>query len=51
MGSIDLGSYCTLVMIVVALRGELDVSDAAGIEWRFAGAAAPESRVTWIWQS
>jgi anti-anti-sigma factor len=45
MGSIDLGSDVSPGYIVVALRGELDVSDAAGIERALAGAAAPRSRV------
>jgi hypothetical protein len=45
MGSIDLSSRVSPGYVVVALRGELDVSDAAGIERALAGAAAPGSRV------
>lgn len=45
MGSIDLGSHVSPGYVVVALRGELDVSGAAGIERALAGAAAPRSRV------
>jgi anti-anti-sigma factor len=45
MGSIDLSSHVSPGYVVVALRGELDVSGAGGIERALAGAAAPGSRV------
>ena len=45
MGSMDLSSYVSLGCAVVALRGELDVSGAAGTGRALAGAAAPGSRV------
>jgi anti-anti-sigma factor len=45
MGSIDLSSHLSPGYVVVALRRELDVSDAAGIERALAGAAGPGSRV------
>jgi anti-sigma B factor antagonist len=45
MGSIDLGSLISPGYVVVALRGELDISGAAIIERALAGAAASRSRV------
>jgi anti-anti-sigma factor len=45
MGSTDLSSHVSPGYVVVALRGELDISGAAGVERALAGAAAPGSRV------
>ena len=45
MGSIDLSSLVSPGYLVVAPRGEFDVSGAAGIGRALAGAAALRSRV------
>jgi anti-anti-sigma factor len=45
MSRIDLSSRVSPGYVVVALRGELDVSGAASTRRALAGAAAPRSRV------